>query len=273
MNNTEGVERDIVSSKITGVSSSKTVAVSSDTEFILAQEILALPRTHGELPVATEEETKEPKVADKEVSDGDDEEECNKRLQAYEIKFINRLIKRATEHNGYVCGRYVNRVLLPLVQKREPDIGKNGSSVSIRFATHIDFMRFCKGRAFTVVTVETSVWNEPSYTLEFVSSVRVIYIDVTISDTALINDCNINQLIARINKAGDIVLASTSSTLSVEDIQDQIANKLVKFPRVAYEEANKHPEINQIMRNRLTVYKADGWTIDDSEALPFTDFD
>lgn len=188
-----------------------------------------------------------------------------KDVLSYKIKRINKIIRSASENYGYVCGRYVRNVLVPLSQSQQPEDIPN--VISLRFPDHRCLMEFFVDKAIMITDTDTTPWNEPEYIFYIKGSRNdSIAYRATISPYDLTKDVDVNQLVATIEgEKNNIVFRSTDPLLTVQDLINNINKKCVKIRSICYKEALCYDMIYFMLESAIKGYKKESWTIDESE--------
>lgn len=180
------------------------------------------------------------------------------------IKRINKIIKSASMYDGYVCGRYVRNVLVPLSKQQK--VTSVDDLVCLRFPNHEQFMSFLCDKNITITNVEQTARNEPEYNLNIKGSRNDgVRYQVTISPQGLTVDVDINQLIATINHENVTVFDCTDDSLTSSALIQNIVDKRVKIRSICYKEAMSNPNINYMLQRSIIKFTEQGWTVDESE--------
>lgn len=181
------------------------------------------------------------------------------------IRSINRVIRAASTCGGYVCGKYVRDVLVP--KHHGLSVNDWPNIVNLRFDDDESYQTFLHSVQEPLVVDSTGLtpWNEVEYRMAYyLSEDHTMDIIVTISETALVKDVDVNQLIARIGEDNEATFESTHPELSAIELQKKILSKQVHIPEVAYEEARKDQVVMERLHKAILNYIANGWTVDES---------
>ena len=176
------------------------------------------------------------------------------------IKRINKIIQSATACGGYVCGRYVRDVLVPLSKQHKVTLVSD--VVSLRFETCERFMAFLCDKHVFISTIHQTPCNEIEYVVYIKGSRNDgIRYQVTISSDDLMVDVDIDQLTATINDDNVIVFHCSDDLLTVPTLIQNIIEKRVKFQSISCKEGI----LNNVLQNSIKKYINEGWTVDQSE--------
>lgn len=178
------------------------------------------------------------------------------------IKRINKIIKSASTCGGYVYGRYVRDVLVPLSKQHE--VTSISDNISLHFDTYERFMSFLCDKHVLITTIGQTSRNEPEYDIYIKGSRNDgVRYQIIVSSHSLIADVDINQLIATINYKNVIVFDCSDDSVTVPKLIQNIIEKRVKFRSICY----KEPILNDVLQRSIENYINEGWTVDQSEIL------